>query len=651
MKLPKTQTKQPPKYMMKALLPECMCNVLYHMIKDCVPEDANPALVPRYMEETAVIVDSLFGYISSDKRYQRKTKGWYTITSKLGRKFAPLVFGRTHVRIEGKIHYVGARFSEKESKIERMLDILKEKGLIQVKYAIRSQKQATRFRLAKGVYIEFKKQLRKIKQEDAPRFLTLSDYVRLRYGIEKKTVGKTVEQLIFELPTSKTAIRTEAKRLSSCINVESRNDVGDDGKRATSKYKEMFNKQDFIPLDFSSVEVYLQDMLNQIFDTHLIDADAKEQTRIRSYHRRASKKIAQGKSITTAYNESSKEGTGIKDIADDISRRLAKYLSVLNSLTRILTSGRVYYDRKTDLVMYKPEYTVNAQGGRSYENGGGFQNLSREVKELIAGELVDNYDIIHCHLTIVQKLMVIHNLEHLSPLLASVEDVANDLSGKFIEKAKNFSYLYEPGTGKHREVTKQLHEEATIKLSFTSFARLFRDSTSIGKLTKTLLYATLNNGSDRLAVGPKSDTGGQIIDIATLNAESFKYAKMFQRFVSECWNEFCAEQGIHAVFAALTEIYIEQSSMYGGELLVKNSFGNTVRYGLKETVKTSISRKDRKRVLNHIVTGHEVCMIYSFLKENGMPVFCFEHDGLVVPKGSTINSATINEYFKLKSFS
>lgn len=646
MKQPETQKKK--NYLVSTLMTEDACYLLYHMLLSCVPSNVPKEHRSLYLRNMATFIDSLLAFEGFHRTLKAKTDYYYVIPHERGRTYCPFVFGRSEIVSEGVKMYISGSFSTKEGNIPRALEILEENDLIQIRRGNRFNKIAGGYRLSETVLAAIGAELY-IKRGGTPRLLNLTDYVKFKEGLSARLDGKTLEELAYELPQSKRPIRVQLKRKSSYTNIDTRNDVGADGKKASVKYAEMYARQEAIPLDISGAEEYLNELVYKMTSAQLTDATKSTQTAIRSYYRRAQKFMEQGLNMPLAYSKAKSRNKKHKQIGKHLFRYASRYLSVMYSMKSILESGRSYYDRKTGLVYYKPEYYVAKQGGRSYELGGGFQNLSREVKERTAGGLVDNYDIIHCHLTIVQMLIKKHNLTDLCPLLVDVTDVATSLRDLFIAKARDFSfeYRYQPNLKKKQSSS----TETIVKLSFTQFNRMFDDSNKIGGLVKILLYATLNNGSDKLAVGPKSKTGAQLVESALEESETFAYAKRFQRFMTECWNDFCVEHGIHAVFAALTDIYVERSAIYDNRLILQNEFGVSIRYRLKGTVKNTISRKDRKRVLNHIVTGHEVQMIYEFLTVNNLTVYCFEHDGVVLPHGTQLTSATINLYFKMKPFS
>lgn len=641
MKLPETQTS----YMPSTLLPEDLCDLLHLMLVPCIPDKLPIEYRTQYLLDMATMMDSLFAFEGFHRTQKEKTGYWYVIPHKRGRSKCPFVFGRKHIRSGGSKLYISGMFSEKAGNVPRALELLEENDLIRIKRANRFKNKSGKYRLTDTIMSMAATSLY-CKGAKGLRFLNLVDYIKFKEGINSVIGSKTIDEMVFNLPTSLRAIRTNLKRKSTYAEVDVRNDVGDDGLRSSVKYADIFSRQDLLPLDLSGLDEHLNDSISLMTTTKIADADSESKTLVRSYFRRATKHIAKGDHVAVAYRKAIAKSEKAKLLGQVLHRHVSKYMSVIYGMKAILNSGRAYYDKYTGLVYYKPEYFVRAQGGRSYELGGGFQTLPREVKELIAGGLVDNYDIIHCHLTIVQMLIKKHNLTDLCPLLVDVTDVATSLRDLFIAKAKDFSFDL-----RCQPKIEEESVETVVKLSFPQFKRMFDRSEVIGGLVKILLYATLNNGSDKLATGSKSKTGAQVYDKAIDFAESLTFAKHFRVFMIECWNSFCAEQGVHDVFSALIDIYTESATVYDNRLVLKNTFGVIVRYDLKGTVKNTISRKDRKRVLNHIVTGHEVQMIYEFLIGNDLKVFSLEHDGTVIRQDTKLLDVLINSYFKMKTFS
>ncbi len=599
---------------------------LLQVVYMCVDQTAPDQVKKRLILDTAKWIDDLL--LSLSKKKMRSGENyWKPMSSRNGRHHYPCVFGRTRINVNNVSFHITTKFSQAERAIPRTLDALIKQGVIEFEKAQRG-KTSMRYRLSPFICCRIMTGYEE-KDQGEPRFLSLQDYAEvvlaLGSNFGSKDVGTSFERMSENLPNTK---RSLGKLLGNDLSEINQEIAGEDGKTAYSKYVELESRQDFVPLSFTDIDKAISVMLREHFKQDCENVRTKKGlTAVRKYYRNVVKQARSGVDMLNDVRELSERDPMFRKYSTHLVRRLGRVLSVIRSVYSVLDSGRSYYNIKNRKVYYKPRYRAAVQGGRQFEERGGVQNLACPFKLLIVGDRVKNYDINHCHLSIVQNLIHKHDLENVCPLLIKVENVSEDLTAEFKVYCNS----------RFEEIPGRTLDKGAL-LAHKLLNAVEEHVSTFPEIIKILLYATLNNGSSMLAEFHKADAFSQIQD----EIQKFNVQDPYQttKVILHLWNDFCEDSGVFSVFKKLTEIYIGQAFIENCKLELINVFGVEQIYELNED--GLLSQKDQKRVLNHIVTGYEVQMIYDFVTLNDLRVYFFEHDGLMVPADSKLGDFDIN---------
>lgn len=257
-----------------------------------------------------------------------------------------------------------------------------------------------------------------------------------------------------------------------------------------------------------------------------------------------------------------------------------------NFISHLCDVGVAIISHKPLVVAYRQSYKTAKLGGRSFENGAGYQYLPRAMKEACLGKGY-NYDIKGCQLEILR-----HELEQRGVPLKNLERLETAYISKKLkiseDKVKNFR-----------------------------FSAIF----SVGSVNRA----------------PKSSTR-KYLNKALGPAEAEKVLKRWKKLMKPLKEDL----------NQLVDHYLTTGTRNRYGLCVKNAVGQSFNCTYKKSGKGKKwqPQQMRRKLLSHMLQGLESYAVYEFVA-NHHGICALEHDGFICLWKLDVNKDWTHKYLRI----
>lgn len=549
------------------------------------------------------------------------------INRELGRSAYGTIFGNRQYVVDGKTYRYGGEKAEGE--VPRLLEaLIARKIIFRLGYVVGRNAQRyilnRKFVGALGVVCLV---------DDTPTqgFMTLDKYTGQDWA------PHVFSSVLNTVPQSKAELMRSSPVLDHMFDQDMDLPVNAEARR---KLVEMYKCLEPLELDVSNIDHMLLSVLtgNRAWlasscsgtETKKLQENAQQLLRIVRTESKFSR-------LTTFLEKAGPKFRTATVAATGFSR----FLRTSSSLSRIISSGSVYYKRSSGRLYYYRTYGAKSNGGRSYENAGGFQTLPREFKQRMTDKCDGiNFDIKSCHFFSLKTEMEVQGVAHLCPALRDAHSL-DEIVEMFLSYAK-------------RQTVSAFICGKNVDLDFQTMHLVVEKEWR--PMVKVLFYANLNNGSQRIGLRRMDKTSAQIYKMLLQAKSGSGNPTHARQFLCRTWNEFCAGIGFFDMLRQLMISYVRHQSVDDGAIHICNAFGLTIRLpAQKEGKSVLVDRQSYKSIISHVMTGRETQRIYEFIRGNKkhIRVQALEHDGLYLrmAKGSSLNEKEkFNEGFVVKPF-
>lgn len=291
----------------------------------------------------------------------------------------------------------------------------------------------------------------------------------------------------------------------------------------------------------------------------------------------------------------------LKEIAkySHYSKRSVRYrvIAMQSNLLTFLSRDFQLVEKERLIIRYYPVYRAAGLGGRLFEEMGGFQNLSRSLKQQS-----------HC---------VGHNVDIQSSQLniLKMEFARNKIPCRILNEMRSVSDFADM-FNLPKDVIKICFYGMMFSIGKSMTASAVSNSQAIKAIKKSI------HASCRKKAFKQFD--GTVIPYRELNEITKKIVDAECEKIRVRWVE--ETQSIVSGLEALCEKYISSARKCGEGFVLTNCVG--ARYSW-----TEVTTDVRKKILSHMITGIETDILFTAIEENNVKeVYSFEHDGALLSR-------------------
>lgn len=280
-----------------------------------------------------------------------------------------------------------------------------------------------------------------------------------------------------------------------------------------------------------------------------------------------------------------------------------RVIAMQSNLNTFLTRDFTLIEKERLIIRYYPVYRVSKVGGRLFEESGGFQNLSRGLKQ--------------------RSYCVGHNVDMQSSQLniLKMEFARNKIPCRMLDEIKSVSDFADM-FNLPKDIIKICFYGMMFSIGRSMLPSAIIDSQAMKSIRKGLYAPCREKARRRLY---KNNPHLKKINSRAIDIDAEKLVTRESERIRERWVR--ETQSIVVGLEALCDKYIASARKSGDGFVLTNSVG--ARFDWSGEIDSDI----RKKILSHMITGIETHLLFTAIEENNVKeIYSFEHDGALLSR-------------------